>query len=87
MWEDSWAAFERSEAAMSARTASRLATNSAVASVLACTDPVHRARAAIQATRVYWLPDGCDRRDLERIVIQYNFDVAAAFGSAYRLYG
>ena len=89
MWEASWAAFEASSADMSARAAERSSTGSALVSLLARTDDLSRARSAIADERVYdsGLPEGCDMREFERIVIQHRFDVPAALGFAWRQFG
>ena len=89
MWEASWAAFEASLADMSARAAVRSATGSALVSLAACTDDVSRARSAISSERIYdaGLPEGCDMREFERLVIQHRFDVPAALGFAWRHFG
>ena len=89
MWEASWAAFDGSSAEMTARAAERASTGSALVSLLARTDDVSRARRVIADERVYdsGLPEGCDMREFERIVIQHRFDVPAALGFAWRHFG
>ena len=89
MLEASWAAFEANSAEMSARAAERSSTGSALVAFAARTDDLSRARSAIAEDRVYDadLPEGCDMREFERIVIQHRLDVPAALGFAWRHFG
>ena len=86
MLEASWAAFEHSTAEMAGRTAMRMARNAALITFVAVDSPMHRAREAIRASRVYdcALPDGYEMADFERLVVQYDFDVDIALEFVHR---